>query len=86
MVIGIVAVRFRLAALLEEAGISQRTLAERSGVSPTTINRMANNLTAQVSLATLDSLSTALGGELGRVVEPGELIEREPEPKKRKAS
>jgi transcriptional regulator with XRE-family HTH domain len=80
----LVPVRFRLAALLEEAGVSQRELASRSGVSPTTINRMANNLTAQVSLGTLDSLSRALGEALGRVVEPGELLEREPEPKRRR--
>jgi len=78
----LVPVRFRLATLLAEAGRSQRALAERSGVSPTTINRMANNLTAQVSLGTLDSLCAALGEELGRVVEPGELLEREP-PRKR---
>ena len=81
--IALVPVRFRLAALLEEAGVSQRELASRSGVSPTTINRMANNLTAQVSLGTLDSLSAALSAAIGRVVEPGELIEREPEAKRR---
>ena len=74
----IVPVRFRLSALLEEAGLSQRELAMRSGVSPTTINRMVNNLTAQVSLATLDALSSVLGDAMGRVVEPGELLEREP--------
>ena len=48
--------RFRLAELLEESGLSQRELAARSRVSPTTINRMANNLTGQVSLKTLDAL------------------------------
>ena len=40
----------------------------------TTINAMANNKTARVSLATLDALCDALG------VDPGELLEREPEP------
>ena len=44
---------------------------------------MANNLAAQVSLKTLDSLSAALGEEIGRVVERRELLEREPEPKRR---
>ena len=73
----IVPVRFRLAALLEEAGISQRELALRSRVSPTTINRMVNNLTAQVSLATLDSLSAVLSEATGRTVEPGQLLERD---------
>ncbi len=79
--IAVVPVRFRLAALLDEAGLSQRELAARSGISPTIINRMANNLAGQVSLKTLDSLSACLSEAMGRTVEPGELIEREPEPK-----
>jgi transcriptional regulator with XRE-family HTH domain len=73
--------RFRLDALLEEAGLSQRELAARSGVSPTTINRMANNLTAQVSLKTLDSLARALSVQ-GRKVRPGDLIEETQEKKR----
>jgi transcriptional regulator with XRE-family HTH domain len=76
------AARFRLAELLEEAGLSQRELATRSGVSPTTINRMANNLTAQVSLKTLDSLARALS-DAGKKVRPGDLIEDEPPKGKR---
>lgn len=64
--------RFRLLDVLEERQLSQRELARRSGVSPTTINRMCANLTAQVSLATLDALAKVLD------VEPGELLEREP--------
>jgi DNA-binding Xre family transcriptional regulator len=66
--------RFRLQEVLDahDPVISQRELATQSGVSPTTINRMCRNLTAQVSLATLDALSVVLG------VEPGELIQREP--------
>lgn len=71
-----VPVRFRLAALLEESGLSQRELAARSRVSPTTVNRIVNNLTAQVSLGTLDSLCGALGDAMGRTVEPGDLLER----------
>jgi DNA-binding Xre family transcriptional regulator len=69
--------RFRLAQLLEESGLSQRELAARAGVSPTTVNRMASNLTAQVALETLDALSRELGKALGREVAPGDLIERE---------
>lgn len=70
------AVRFRLSELLRErreAGvdISQSELSRRSGVSMTTINAMANNKTAQVSLATLDALCGALG------VAPGDLLERD---------
>jgi putative transcriptional regulator len=62
--------QFRLDEVLEAAGMTQTELSRRSGVSLTTINRMANNLTAQVSLATLDRISGVLG------VEPGELVER----------
>lgn len=69
--------RFRLDRLLEQAGISQRELGRRSGVSPTTINRMAANLTAQVSLRTLDALARVLG------VEPGDIIESVPAKTKR---
>jgi transcriptional regulator with XRE-family HTH domain len=67
--------RFVLDRLLDEARLSQRELAARSGVSPTTINRMANNLTGQVSLKTLDSLARVLSKATGRKVRPGELIE-----------
>jgi putative transcriptional regulator len=76
------AVRFRLAELLEAADMSQRELATRSGVSPTTINRMANNLTGQVSLNTLDSLARALS-EVGKEVRPADLIEDVPGKSKR---
>ena len=76
------AARFRLRELIEEAGISQSELSRRSGVSFATINRMAQNSTEQVSLKTLDRLSATLGEALGRDIEPGELLEREPEPKK----
>ena len=57
-------------------------LATRSGVSPTTINRMANNLTGQVSLKTLDSLARALT-EAGTKVGPADLIEDVPSKEKR---
>ena len=75
-----VPVLFRLDALLDEAKLSQRELAARSGVSPTIVNRMAQNLAGQVSLKTLDSLSAVLSGAIGRPVAPGELIERVSEP------
>ncbi len=74
------AARFRLAELLTELGLSQRELAARSGVSPTTINRMANNLTGQVSLKTLDSIAKVLS-DAGPKVAPGDLIEEVPEKK-----
>ena len=77
--------RFRLQGLLDsrDPAVSQSELSRRSGVSLTTINRMANNLTAQVSLKTLDALSAVLSQELGRRIEPGDLIERVPEKGKR---
>ena len=66
------AARFRLKELLEEKDMAQSELARRSGISFVTINRMAANKTAQVSLNTLDAISKALG------CEPGELLERDP--------
>jgi DNA-binding Xre family transcriptional regulator len=73
----IMTAKFRLAELLEESGLSQRELSQRTGVSPTIVNRMALNRASQVSLRTLDVLSRELGKALGREVSPGELIERE---------
>ncbi len=69
--------RFRL---LEELGeqMSQSELARQSGVCFATINRMCTNATAQVSLATLDKLSTSLG------VQPGGLITRSAPKRKRR--
>jgi putative transcriptional regulator len=69
--------RFCLDAWLVTANVSQRELALRANVSPTTVNRMARNKTATVSLNTLDALSRELG------CEPGDLIERVPEPQKK---
>ena len=65
------AVRFRLAAKLEEASMSQSELARRSGISLVTVNAMAKNRTTRVDLATLDALCAALD------CEPGELLERD---------
>jgi putative transcriptional regulator len=72
-----VTVRFRLQQLLDEREMSQSELARKSGVSFVTVNGMANNRTAQVSLKTLDALCSALG------VPPGELLEREPAAKRK---
>ena len=71
-------VRFRLDELLSERQppIGQSELARESGVSFATINGIANNRTGQVSLETLDKLSSALSRLLKRKVEPGELVER----------
>ena len=63
--------QFRLAAILEEKGMSQSELARKSKISLVTVNAIANNRTTRVDLATLDALADALG------CEPGELLERE---------
>lgn len=64
------AARFRLAEILQEKDMSQRKLAEKSGVSLVTVNRIATGKTTRVDLATLDALAKVLG------CEPGDLIER----------
>lgn len=69
--------RFRLQELIDEAGTTQSELARKSGVSFSTISKMCRNASAQVSLATLDALSSALGKD------PGDLIERVVEKKRR---
>lgn len=71
------AARFRLDYWLEVTGLSQRELAAKSGVSPTIVNRMSQNLAKQVSLKTLDSLARALTTS-ARKVKPGDLIEEVP--------
>jgi DNA-binding Xre family transcriptional regulator len=73
--------RFRLREILEEVGVGQSQLSRESGVSFSTINRMCTNATEQVSLKTLDSISSTLARLTGRKFEPGELIERVPEKK-----
>jgi transcriptional regulator with XRE-family HTH domain len=67
--------RFRLAEALDIAGMNQRELARRSGVSFVTINRICANHTNGVTLETLDRLAAALG------VAPGELIESDLRPR-----
>ncbi|MCH7714669.1 MAG: helix-turn-helix transcriptional regulator [Gemmatimonadetes bacterium] len=61
--------RFRLKKELGDQ-MSQSELSRRSGVHVVTVNRICQNLTTRVDLATLDALSTVLG------CEPGDLIER----------
>ena len=69
--------RFRLKEELGEQ-MSQSELARQSGVHYVTVNKICQNLTTRVDLATLDALSAALG------VEPGDLIERAAPKKKRR--
>lgn len=69
--------RFRLQELLDEKGVTQRELSSRAGLSPTTVNRMCKNLTAQVSLATLDAIADALR------CEPTDVLTRSSERRRR---
>ena len=71
------ATRFRLA---EELGdqMTQNELAQRAGLHFATVSRLCTNVTAQVSLETLDRISTVLG------CEPGDLIERAPRKRQRR--
>jgi DNA-binding Xre family transcriptional regulator len=72
-------VGFRLQELLDahDPPMSQSELARRSGISFVTINGIANNRTAMVSLKTLGALASALG------VQPGDLLVGERRPRKR---
>ncbi len=63
------ATRFRLDEELSDR-MTQTELARQADVAVATVNRMCTNFTAQVSLETLDRISTVLG------CEPGDLIER----------
>ena len=65
--------RFRLQELIDRVGTTQAALSRKTGVSAATINRLCGNVTAQVSLETLDRLAAALG------VEPGEILVRQSE-------
>jgi putative transcriptional regulator len=67
--------RFRLQELLDAAVMSQSELARQSGVSLVTVNKIAQNRSNQVSLKTLDALSSVLK------CQPGDLLEREPKRK-----
>jgi DNA-binding Xre family transcriptional regulator len=63
-------VRFRLQELLDahDPPMTQTELARRSGISFVTVNNIANNRTAQVSLKTLGGLASVLR------VAPGDLL------------
>jgi transcriptional regulator with XRE-family HTH domain len=70
--------RFRLAAILNRAGVTQTELARRTGLSFATINRLCTNATAQVSLETLDKIAIELD------VPVGDLFETDRRPKRGK--
>jgi putative transcriptional regulator len=63
--------------MLQDRGMTQTDLHRQSGIGYSTINGMVLNKARQVSLATLDALADVLD------CEPGELIGREPQRKRR---
>jgi transcriptional regulator with XRE-family HTH domain len=65
----VVKIGARLRELREERFLSHRELAQRAGVSPTTVLRIENN-EGDTQRRTVRKLAAALG------VEPGELLER----------
>lgn len=65
-------VRFRVAAIAQERGISLRQLAIRSGVTYATVFRLSRNKTRGVELGTLGRLAGVLE------VAPGDLVESAP--------
>jgi transcriptional regulator with XRE-family HTH domain len=65
----VMSARFRLRELLERRGISQSDFAKQAGLSFATVNRLCTNATGQVSLDTLDRVATALGVEIGDIIE-----------------
>jgi DNA-binding Xre family transcriptional regulator len=61
--------RFRIAALMKEKGISEAALWKQTGVARNTIRALARNAVERVDLRTLEKLAPALG------VKPLELLE-----------
>ena len=64
------ATEFRLKQWLEKRDISQGELSRQSGVSLSTVNRIATNSTTRVDLETLDRLAVVLD------CKPGDLVGR----------
>lgn len=62
------AVRIRLADLLNERKMSQRELAEKTGISENTISKIAGGSPRQMRLETIDLICEALGVEIGDLI------------------
>lgn len=63
------AVRWKLPQILENRGLKQIQLAERTGLHKQTISRLCGDI-KQIDLETLDKLCDALD------IEPGDLLQR----------
>lgn len=62
------AITLRVRALRQAAGMTQDALAELSGVSRITINRIESGRTSRVELDTLERLARALGVRAGYLI------------------
>jgi len=69
--------RFRLAELLEAAGMTQTELHLRSRLAYSTINAIVHNKARQISLDTLDAIAEVLD------CEPGDLFVRDSKPRRK---
>ena len=63
--------RLRLDEIIKEMGITQAELAERTGLSRQSINRLVNN-PRQVRLSTLEALIKELDVEINKLFKKGE--------------
>jgi len=70
--------RVTIRALRQAKGLSQQALADLAQVRQPTISDLESGTARRVTLDVLDRIANVLG------VEPGELIEREQAPKKRR--
>ena len=76
-------ISFRLKALREEAGLSQADLANLAGIRQATVSDLESGKSRRL-LDVIDKLCRTLSEELGRDVQPGELLQREPPKRKRR--
>ena len=63
--------RLRLDEIIKEMGITQADLAERTGLSRQSINRLVNN-PRQVRLSTLEALIKELDVEINKLFKKGD--------------
>jgi len=64
-------IRLRVAELLEEAGMTQTELSERTGLPRTNINKMVNHpeKIRMIGLNTIEALCKAFGVQTNKVIE-----------------
>jgi len=62
-------IRCRLSTILGCRRMSQKELADKSGISPTTINRLYNETWEQIDKKTMAKICEALDIEIGKLFE-----------------